>query len=105
MEAGESKAASLSSFELTKSSFAGLLFVQETRRRLHPVRILAHVLLLRSQGLPPSCRCANRQCYTAFHPTCAREYGLELKMKQGSAAGGDLRAYCDKHGEVSMLLL
>ncbi|BGO99461.1 NuA3 HAT complex component NTO1 [Rhodotorula toruloides] len=46
-------------------------------------------------------QCANRQCYTAFHPTCAREYGLELKMKQGSAAGGDLRAYCDKHGETT----
>lgn len=32
--------------------------------------------------------------------TCAREYGLELKMKQGLAPGGDLKAYCDKHGEV-----
>lgn len=47
------------------------------------------------------CRCANRSCYTAFHPTCAREYGLELKMKQGLAAGGDLKAYCDKHGEAA----
>ncbi|GAA5981832.1 hypothetical protein JCM10908_004626 [Rhodotorula pacifica] len=44
-------------------------------------------------------QCANRTCYTAFHVTCAREYGLELKMKQGLAAGGDLKAYCDKHGE------
>lgn len=24
-------------------------------------------------------------------------------MKQGLAAGGDLKAYCDKHGEVSWL--
>ncbi|GAA6007850.1 hypothetical protein JCM10207_004898 [Rhodosporidiobolus poonsookiae] len=45
-------------------------------------------------------QCANRSCYTAFHPTCAREYGLELRMKtaQGGPAG-ELKAWCDKHGE------
>lgn len=32
--------------------------------------------------------------------TCAREYGLELKMKQGTERG-ELRAFCEKHGEVS----
>ncbi|GAA5912306.1 hypothetical protein JCM8208_001328, partial [Rhodotorula glutinis] len=45
--------------------------------------------------------CANRSCYTAFHVTCAREHGLSLKMRQGSAATGELRAYCDKHGETT----
>ncbi|GAA5825615.1 hypothetical protein JCM11251_000310 [Rhodosporidiobolus azoricus] len=45
-------------------------------------------------------QCANRSCYTAFHPTCAREYGLELKMKTSTGApAGELKAYCDKHGE------
>ncbi|GAA5824367.1 hypothetical protein JCM3770_001841 [Rhodotorula araucariae] len=43
-------------------------------------------------------QCANRSCYTAFHVTCAREHGLSLKMRQG-AASGELRAFCDKHGE------
>ncbi|GAA5870797.1 hypothetical protein JCM1840_006807 [Sporobolomyces johnsonii] len=44
-------------------------------------------------------QCANRNCYTAYHVTCAREYGLSLKMKQGTERG-ELRSYCDKHGEV-----
>ncbi|GAA5849464.1 hypothetical protein JCM8547_000461 [Rhodosporidiobolus lusitaniae] len=45
-------------------------------------------------------QCANRSCYTAFHVTCAREYGLELKMKnQQGGPANDLKAYCDKHGE------
>ena len=96
-----------------------LLPLQETSRRLHPVRHLWAAARLPSWRVntvgetdrPFSCpdsrpslsllRCANRTCYTAFHVTCAREYGLELKMKQGLAAGGDLKAYCDKHGEVS----
>ncbi|KAM0752244.1 hypothetical protein T439DRAFT_299983 [Meredithblackwellia eburnea MCA 4105] len=43
-------------------------------------------------------QCANRSCFTAFHVTCARERGLELKMKQGGERG-ELRAYCEKHAE------
>ncbi|GAA5970804.1 hypothetical protein JCM11641_004461 [Rhodosporidiobolus odoratus] len=44
-------------------------------------------------------QCAKSNCYTAFHVTCAREYGLELKMRQGGGPAGELRAFCDKHGE------
>ncbi|GAA5885518.1 hypothetical protein JCM6882_007449, partial [Rhodosporidiobolus microsporus] len=45
-------------------------------------------------------QCVNRSCYTAFHPTCAREYGLELRMKTSTGApAGELKAFCDKHGE------
>lgn len=44
-------------------------------------------------------QCANRNCFAAFHVTCARDFGLELKMKQGNERG-ELRAYCEKHGEV-----
>ncbi|KAI5475586.1 Bromodomain and PHD finger domain containing protein 3 [Pseudohyphozyma bogoriensis] len=43
-------------------------------------------------------QCANRNCFTAFHVTCARERGLELKMKQGTERG-ELRAYCERHSE------
>lgn len=49
-------------------------------------------------------QCANRNCFTAFHVTCARDHGLELKMKQGGSSG-ELKAYCEKHSEVSRLLL
>lgn len=45
-------------------------------------------------------QCANRNCFSAFHVTCARERGLELKMRQG-VQGGELRAYCEKHSPVS----
>ncbi|SCV67412.1 BQ2448_5023 [Microbotryum intermedium] len=41
-------------------------------------------------------QCANRNCFTAFHVTCARDHGLELKMKQQTGTG-ELRAYCEKH--------
>jgi len=91
--------------DASSSSRAGLLPLQEARRRLHPVRPLPHLPPPpRSNQLTPSPsfrnRCANRSCYTAFHVTCAREHGLSLKMRQGSAATGELRAYCDRHGEV-----
>ena len=45
-------------------------------------------------------QCANRNCFSAFHVTCARERGLELKMRQG-VQGGELKAYCEKHSPVS----
>lgn len=47
-------------------------------------------------------QCGNKNCYQAFHVTCARKAKLYLKMK--SAHGGlaisdasSLRAFCDKH--------
>ena len=47
-------------------------------------------------------QCGNKNCYIAFHVTCARRGKLFLKMK--SAHGGPasidasvLKAYCDKH--------
>lgn len=47
-------------------------------------------------------QCGNKQCFVAFHVTCARRARLYLKMK--SAHGGPasldasvLKAYCDKH--------
>ncbi|GAA5992162.1 hypothetical protein JCM5350_002557, partial [Sporobolomyces pararoseus] len=49
-------------------------------------------------------QCSNRNCYTAYHVTCAREFGLEVRMKQpGSttnSSGGELKSWCDKHGKV-----
>lgn len=48
-------------------------------------------------------QCSNKNCYQAFHVTCARRCRLYLKMKnsQGGLAVLDgsmpLKAYCDKH--------
>ncbi|KAI9741029.1 MAG: nuA3 HAT complex component nto1 [Cirrosporium novae-zelandiae] len=47
-------------------------------------------------------QCSNKNCFVAFHVTCARRAQLFLKMKsgQGSAANLEpnlLKAYCDKH--------
>lgn len=51
-------------------------------------------------------QCSNRNCYTAYHVTCAREFGLEVRMKQpgstGTNSGGELKSYCDKHGKVNV---
>lgn len=48
-------------------------------------------------------QCSNKNCYQAFHVTCARRCNLYLKMKnsQGQLAAPDsgvpLKAFCDKH--------
>jgi NuA3 HAT complex component NTO1 len=39
-------------------------------------------------------QCSNRACFTAFHVTCARDYGLHLRLKVQSA---DYKAFCHKH--------
>ncbi|KAK9478138.1 PHD-zinc-finger like domain-containing protein [Lipomyces japonicus] len=47
-------------------------------------------------------QCMNKSCFTAFHVTCARRAGLQLKMRSTSVAacfqdGGLLEALCEKH--------
>lgn len=55
-----------------------------------------------NQRMGACIQCGNKNCYQAFHVTCARKAKLYLKMK--SAHGGlaiqdasSLRAFCDKH--------
>lgn len=55
-----------------------------------------------NQKMGACIQCGSRQCYQAFHVTCARRAKLYLKMKSshGAAATLDasvLKAYCDKH--------
>ena len=47
-------------------------------------------------------QCGNKNCFVAFHVTCARRARLFLKMKSNhggpaSLDGSALKAYCDKH--------
>lgn len=47
-------------------------------------------------------QCGNKNCFVAFHVTCARRARLFLKMKSthggpASLDGSVLKAYCDKH--------
>lgn len=46
-------------------------------------------------------QCGNKNCYLAFHVSCARKAKLYLKMKSqhgtGSIDASVLKAYCDKH--------
>ena len=45
-------------------------------------------------------QCGNKNCYLAFHVTCARKAKLFLKMKSQQQGGIDasvLKAFCDKH--------
>ncbi|OXG22935.1 NuA3 HAT complex component NTO1 [Cryptococcus neoformans Ze90-1] len=41
-------------------------------------------------------QCENRNCFTAFHVTCARQLGLLQSMKS-LTTDGTLHAYCHKH--------
>ncbi|KAE8347258.1 hypothetical protein BDV24DRAFT_121830 [Aspergillus arachidicola] len=54
------------------------------------------------QRMGASIQCSNKNCFVAFHVTCARRAQLYLKMKSGhgSPAVMDthlLKAFCDKH--------
>ncbi|CCH45348.1 hypothetical protein BN7_4930 [Wickerhamomyces ciferrii] len=46
-------------------------------------------------------QCANRNCFTAFHPTCARRAGLFMEMKKGVQGAvldkSTMHSYCHKH--------
>lgn len=45
-------------------------------------------------------QCSNKNCYLAFHVTCARRCRLFLKMKSphgGIAEKSSLKGFCDKH--------
>ena len=46
-------------------------------------------------------QCDNRNCFTAFHVTCARQMGLLMSMKS-VGTDGSLRAFCDKHIPVAL---
>lgn len=46
-------------------------------------------------------QCENRNCFTAFHVTCARQVGYLMSMK-AIHNEGSLRAYCEKHLPVSI---
>ncbi|KAH1572272.1 hypothetical protein KXW39_004139 [Aspergillus fumigatus] len=54
------------------------------------------------QRMGASIQCSNKNCFVAFHPTCARRAQLYLKMKSGHGAPAImdshlLKAFCDKH--------
>ena len=45
-------------------------------------------------------QCAKKTCFTAFHPSCAREYGLSLQFNRAdfyAEQAPDLKAFCHKH--------
>jgi NuA3 HAT complex component NTO1 len=53
-----------------------------------------------NQKMGACIQCGNKNCYQAFHVTCARRAKLFLKMKSQHQQGIDttaLKAFCDKH--------
>ncbi|EMC94383.1 hypothetical protein BAUCODRAFT_157996 [Baudoinia panamericana UAMH 10762] len=53
-----------------------------------------------NQRMGACIQCGNKNCYLAFHVTCARRAKLFLKMKSQHQGGIDttaLKAFCDKH--------
>lgn len=53
-----------------------------------------------NQKMGACIQCGNKNCYQAFHVTCARRGRLFLKMKSPHQQGIDttaLKAFCDKH--------
>ncbi|KAJ6107701.1 hypothetical protein N7523_009024 [Penicillium sp. IBT 18751x] len=51
------------------------------------------------QRMGASIQCSNKNCFVAFHPSCARRAQLYLKMKAGHGLMDShlLKAFCDKH--------
>ena len=55
-----------------------------------------------NQRMGACIQCSDKRCYDAFHPTCARRAGFQLKMKSGQGANSllekaQLRPLCHKH--------
>ncbi|EME49606.1 hypothetical protein DOTSEDRAFT_68407 [Dothistroma septosporum NZE10] len=53
-----------------------------------------------NQKMGACIQCGNKNCYQAFHVTCARRAKLFLKMKSQNQQGIDhtaLKAFCDRH--------
>lgn len=50
-------------------------------------------------------QCTNRNCFQAYHVTCAKRAGLYMEMEKGMQGALQLKAtlklYCDRHGPVS----
>ncbi|ODN95838.1 hypothetical protein L198_04456 [Cryptococcus wingfieldii CBS 7118] len=71
---------------------------------MEPVEGLEHIPKSRWRLVCSLCKekvgaciqCDNRNCFTAFHPTCARQMGLLQTMKS-LTTDGVLRAYCHRH--------
>ncbi|KAJ5518716.1 Zinc finger PHD-type [Penicillium expansum] len=63
------------------------------------------------QRMGASIQCSNKNCFVAFHVSCARRAQLYLKMKIGHGLMDShlLKAFCDKHvpltGDWSMALM
>jgi PHD-like zinc-binding domain len=48
-------------------------------------------------------QCASKNCFVAFHVTCARRAKLCLKMRGHDVTdSAHFRAYCDRHSPVSI---
>jgi hypothetical protein len=77
----------------------GSSFVLHSLLPRRELTVVPQICYLCRRRIGACIQCANRNCFQAFHVTCAREHGLELKMKQGSEK--ELRAFCEKHSEVS----
>ena len=45
-------------------------------------------------------QCAHKNCFTAFHVTCARKAKFYMKMRGQSADNHDFKCYCEKHSPV-----
>jgi NuA3 HAT complex component NTO1 len=62
------------------------------------------ICYLCKQRMGACIQCSRGSCYTAYHPSCAREYGLYLRLGTNSGmasadegAPGPNVSYCDKH--------
>lgn len=62
--------------------------------------ILLQVCSLCKERAGACIQCENKNCFTAFHVTCARQMGLLMSMKL-MGSDGQLKAYCEKHLPVS----
>lgn len=50
-------------------------------------------------------QCANRNCFQAYHVTCAKRAGLYMEMEMGMqgaiASKATLKSFCDRHGPLT----
>lgn len=62
-----------------------------------------NLVVLNRSGVGLYCVCQTHlqcnfgHCHGAFHPSCARDYGLYMNVKYSSGGRVQYRAYCERH--------
>jgi NuA3 HAT complex component NTO1 len=87
---------------IPKNRWKLVSYFSPAMRRASGSKLTPEVCSLCRERMGACVQCDNRNCFTAFHVTCARQMGYLSPMKSVHN-DGSLKAYCEKHLPVSFM--